>query len=168
MFCTTPLTRNFGGECGSVCTCRRSASSRSLEHQICPKPRKKRCSGVKPSIFGVRLAGEVSISAISAMRAPPLSAVFSPSVSLPLMCTPGATVKLEYSSATQAARCSNSLASVGGPPVVQVAFGVELAALVVEAVRQLVPDHHADAAVVHGVVHLVVEERRLQDAGRES
>ena len=123
---------------------------------------------MKPSIFGAVLPASASISAISAMRAPPLSAVFSPSVSLPLMWTPGATAKLEYSSATQAARCCELLGVRRGPPVVQIALGVELAALIVEAVRQLVPDHHADAAVVHGVVHVVVVERRLQDAGRES
>jgi hypothetical protein len=33
--------------------------------------------------------------------------------------------------------------------------GVELAALIVEAVGQFVPDHHADAAEVHRVVHLL-------------
>src|ERR1017187_4163769 len=102
MFRTTPLTRNFGGECGSVATCRRSDSSRSLEHHTWPNERKKRCSGVKPSIF-FAVFPMVFISAISATRTPPLSAVFSPSVSLPLICTPGATVKLEYSSSTQAA-----------------------------------------------------------------
>ena len=45
--------------------------------------------------------------------------------------------------------------------------GVELAALVVEAVRDLVADDRADGAVVHGVVGVGVEERRLQDARRE-
>jgi hypothetical protein len=44
---------------------------------------------------------------------------------------------------------------------------VELAALVVEAVADLVADHGADGAVVHRVVGLQVEEGRLQDGGRE-
>ncbi len=30
-----------------------------------------------------------------------------------------------------------------------------------------VPDHHADGAVVYGIVGVHVEERSLQDAGRE-
>ncbi len=44
-------------------------------------------------------------------------------------------------------------------------FAVELSALVVEAVRQLVADRGADAAEVHGFVRRPIEERRLQDAG---
>src|SRR6185369_2979194 len=48
----------------------------------------------------------------------------------------------------------------GGPPVA-------LAALVVEAVGQLVTDHAADRAVVDRRVGVRVEDRRLQDAGRE-
>jgi hypothetical protein len=54
-----------------------------------------------------------------------------------------------------------------GPPVAQVAVAVVLGALVVEAVADLVADHGADAAVVDRVVRVGVEERRLQDRGRE-
>ena len=53
------------------------------------------------------------------------------------------------------------------PPVLQVTVGVELAALVVERVRQFVADGAARVAVVRSVVHLRVEQRRLQHAGRE-
>ena len=53
------------------------------------------------------------------------------------------------------------------PPVGQRARAVELAALVVEAVGHLVADHRADAAVVDRHVGVRVEERRLQDGGRE-
>ena len=53
------------------------------------------------------------------------------------------------------------------PPVAQRAVGVEAPALVVEAVGDLVRDDHADAAEVDGVVGVGVEQRRLQDAGRE-
>ena len=52
------------------------------------------------------------------------------------------------------------------PPFVQVAVGVILSPLVVVAVRDFVADDHADRAVVDRVVHLRVEERRLQDAGK--
>ena len=54
-----------------------------------------------------------------------------------------------------------------GPPVAQRAGAVELRALVVEAVADLVADDRADAAVVDRVVGLDVEERRLEDGGRE-
>src|SRR6185437_9746230 len=57
---------------------------------------------------------------------------------------------------------------VGGrPPVAQVALGIELAALVVKAVGHLVADDDADRAVVAGIVALLIEERRLEDAGGE-
>ena len=42
-------------------------------------------------------------------------------------------------------------AIVGRPPVAQVSIAVELPAGIVEAVADLVADHRADAAVVHGV-----------------
>src|SRR5205085_8530825 len=55
---------------------------------------------------------------------------------------------------------------VGGrPPVLEVAGEVELRSLVVEAVRDLVADDRADAAVVDGVVCRGVEEGRLQYPG---
>jgi len=54
------------------------------------------------------------------------------------------------------------------PPVAQAALAVELAALVVEAMADLVADHRADRPVVDRVVRLHVEERRLQDRSREN
>ena len=54
-------------------------------------------------------------------------------------------------------------AVVVGPPVVQQPVAVEAAALVVEAVADLVADDRADAAVVRRGVALGVEERVLQD-----
>ena len=60
------------------------------------------------------------------------------------------------------------LLAVGvGPPVDHVAVAVGLRALVVEAVADLVADHRADAAVVDRVVGFEVEERGLEDRGRE-
>ena len=53
------------------------------------------------------------------------------------------------------------------PPLVDVAEVVELAPLVVEAVRDLVPDDDADAAVVERLREVLVVERRLQDARGE-
>src|SRR5947208_15201571 len=51
------------------------------------------------------------------------------------------------------------------PPLVEIAFGIELAAFVVESVRELVANYGGRVAVVNGIVHLQVIERRLQNAG---
>src|SRR5207253_11474720 len=53
------------------------------------------------------------------------------------------------------------------PPIAQVAAGIELAALIVEAVSQLVANDVADAAEIDGIIHGFVEEWRLQNAGGE-
>ena len=44
-------------------------------------------------------------------------------------------------------------------------MAVIFAALVVEAVADLMADHRADAAIIHRIVGLGIEERRLQDGG---
>ena len=49
------------------------------------------------------------------------------------------------------------------PPVDEVAILVELATLVVETVGHLVADHHADSAIVEGIVGVHIEEWILQD-----
>src|SRR5258708_14980602 len=51
------------------------------------------------------------------------------------------------------------------PPVAEVTGAVELAALIVEAMREFVANDHPDAAKVHGFIFSLVEERRLQNAG---
>ena len=91
----------------------------------------------------------------------------SPETSLPMTLSPGSTSKAdELVDDALAARLE--VLEVGGrPPVLQVPLQVELRALVVEAVRDLVADDRADGAVVDGVVGLGVEEGRLEDAGRE-
>ena len=48
------------------------------------------------------------------------------------------------------------------PPLVDVAEVIELSALVVEAVGDLVADYDADAAVVQRLREVLVVERRLQ------
>ena len=50
------------------------------------------------------------------------------------------------------------------PPIFQIAVGVKLRALIVEAVSHLVADHRADAAVIERVVSLGIEERRLENS----
>ena len=95
--------------------------------------------------------------------------MFSPTVSAPLTWCSGSPAGVSASywaiSALDAALELGAVLRL--PPVGEVAVAVVLAALVVEAVPDLVPDHRADPAVVRGVVGLGVEERRLQDRGRE-
>src|SRR5207249_272787 len=43
MFCTTPLVRNWPGECGSVMARTRELASVAFSHQTCAKPRKNCC-----------------------------------------------------------------------------------------------------------------------------
>ena len=57
------------------------------------------------------------------------------------------------------------LAVVRRPPIDPVALTIELAALVVECVGELVPDHRTDTAVVERRIALGVVEGRLQDRG---
>ena len=52
---------------------------------------------------------------------------------------------------------------LGGPPVVEVTVLVVLAALVVEAMGELVADDDTDGTVVGGLVGVEVEEGRLED-----
>src|SRR5205823_6417846 len=52
-----------------------------------------------------------------------------------------------------------------GPPIDETAFRVELAALIVEAVADLVPDNRSNGAVVVCSVGAGIEEWRLQNGG---
>ena len=90
---------------------------------------------------------------MSASRTPPLSAMFSPRVSLPLSARPGQ--RLEAGVLVDDAlrsRVELPCASSGVHQSRRLPLRVELAALVVEAVGQFVADDGADAAVVDGVV----------------
>ena len=52
-----------------------------------------------------------------------------------------------------------------GPPITQIAVGIELAALVVKAMGEFVTDNRANTAKVEGHIGVSAIERRLQDAG---
>ena len=84
------------------------------------------------------------------MRRPPLSAVFSPSVSLPFSFTSSTAVNSRVLVDEALRRAPRTpCASAGVHQSLQVAVRVELPPLVVEAVRQLVADDGAGAAEVH-------------------
>src|SRR5208282_5876127 len=53
------------------------------------------------------------------------------------------------------------------PPVAEVTLRIELATLVIEAVREFMSDHHPDAAKVHRVIHQLAVKRWLQNARRK-
>ena len=54
------------------------------------------------------------------------------------------------------------------PPSRHVAFSVEKTSLVIETVAHLVADDNSDSTVVHGLVSVGVEERRLKDSSGEA
>src|SRR5665811_1084245 len=59
------------------------------------------------------------------------------------------------------------LAVFGGLPFAQVAVAVVFRALIVKAVRHLMPDDYADATEVDGRINVGIEKRGLQDARGE-
>ena len=93
--------------------------------------------------------------------------MFSPWVSSPLMCIPGAARIRNTASRSRPERSLYFAADSGVHQSRRLPVGIVLPALIVEAVRHLVADDRADAAVVDRVVRLRIEERRLQNAGRE-
>ena len=95
--------------------------------------------------------------------------MFSPIVSEPLTvwASPPSGERWSYWSMRTAVRASNAAAVLVGPPVDHRPGAVVLRALVVEAVADLVADDGADRAVVDRVVGVGMEERRLEDGGRE-
>ena len=78
------------------------------------------------------------------------------------------TVYCAYWSPTHSARFSNSSASCSVHQSCRLPCGVELAPFIVEAMRQFMADGAAGVAIIRRVVHLGIEERRLQHARRES
>ena len=60
-----------------------------------------------------------------------------------------------------------SFGIVSGPPIAQISVFVEFAPLIVIAMDGLVPNHGASGRVVDRIVFGGIEERRLQNSGRE-
>ncbi len=148
---------------------RSSSASRYLVRQTCAQPMKKRWSPVRPSRTGasapssderIRLVGDRQAAEVADVLADGQRTVD---------VLAGKLLRLEpVVLGDQLRGAGLELLAVGlGPPVVHVAVAVVLRSLVVEAVADLVADHGADAAVVHRVVGLHVEERRLKDRGGE-
>src|SRR5581483_1950904 len=50
------------------------------------------------------------------------------------------------------------------PPIAQISLRIIFASLIVEAMRQLMSNYHADAAKIGRIIRILVEERRLQNS----
>ncbi len=103
-----------------------------------PMPRKKRCASVNPSLAGSVLPAKSFISAIHASRSPPLSAVFSPERQFAVHVNAAGQFKRRVLLHDALRPLVESFGVRRSPPVFQVAFRIELPALIVEAVRQFV------------------------------
>src|SRR3954468_6776259 len=112
-FETTPLVRNWPGECGLLNAIVRANSGRTFSHHTCAYPIQKRCSALKPSFGAGSCPFSAERSAIIARCEPPLSAAFSPRVRRPLSFTPSSGEDALYWSAMQLVRFSNSALSAG-------------------------------------------------------
>ena len=138
-------------------------------HQTWAKPRKKRCSGVNPSFvaayFGIHL--HVFVQRCQGDAQPAIvSRVFTqrqPAVEMNIIHRDKRAVFIGNAGCALVKFVAVRLC----PPVFKVAFRIELAALVVKAMRKFMANHYADAAKIHGIIRIFIEERRLQNAGRE-
>ena len=168
MFDSVPMTRSRGFGCGSVSArlTDRGVGLRAAPHLRVREEEALLGRVAVDHLVRLRLRACVS-NALYAIVRPPRSAIASPCRFTPFACTPGSGSSELYSSTMHCARFLNAAASAGVHQSLRSPLRVEETALVVEAVRHLVADHGADRAVVHRVVGVRVEERRLQDAGRE-
>src|SRR5439155_10065730 len=70
-------------------------------------------------------------------------------------------------------RCHESSAALelleigSAPPIAEISLRVELRTLIIETVRHLMPDDGAHASVVHRVICVRIEKRRLHDSSRK-
>ena len=153
---------------GSVRKSTRCSASRIEPRQTWAKPMKNRCGPVKPSITGAGLPAErFLIGRVGDRHAAQVGEVLAerqPAVDVQIV---EQLRRRRIASTSLSVLAVEAGAIVGRPPVAQVALGVGAASLIVEAVRDFVADHGADAAVVHRVVGREIEERRLQNAGGE-
>ena len=89
-------------------------------------------------------------------------------VSSPFTFAPGNGSNFEYCAPSTAARASKVFASSAVHQSRNFPVGIDLAALIVKTVRQLVTDHAADRAVVDRGIRVRIEHRRLQNSGRKN
>ena len=112
---------------------------------------------------GAGLPASEILYAWYAIESPPRSPMFSPSVSSPLIVHAGQRAEAVELFDQQLRALLELRLVFGLPPVAQLAVAVEAAALVVEAVPDLVADHRANRAVVHRIVGR--DDRRTAAAG---
>ena len=142
---TVPFMRHRPGLCGSVWASSREISGVAFWHQICAQPRNRRWSAVNPSMAAGSLPASVFVQRhVRDAQAAVVGHVLAQrqlAVQLHLVHRRVGAVLVHHAGGSLL-----ELLAVGvRPPVRHVALRVELAAGVVESVRQLVPDHGADA-----------------------
>src|ERR1700753_3003599 len=163
-----PSTRYLLIGCGFVSTNWRCASGRISSPRDCPHEMKNCCSGVNPSLLAGRGLPSMDFSnAREARFTPPRFPMLLPFHQLSILmkaAVHGVRVELIDDAFPAILKF---LVIRGRPPIFQLARCVELRALIVEAVRNLMPDDGADPAVVDGVAGIHVEHWRKQNTGRE-
>ena len=169
MLRTTALQRNSGGECGSMASRRIASASRALvDQRHRPGQEEPLRAGQVVDRRQLRVAEGELVGHVGDRQAAEVADVLAQG-ELAVDVVARSVGRLQR--VVLRDELGRALLEGGpvvvGPPVVEVAVAVVLRALVVEAVADLVPDHRADRAVVHRVVGVEVEERRLQDRGRE-
>ncbi len=135
--------------------------------QTCAQPRKKRCSGSEAvEIFGARLPFQgFFVSGVGDGHATEVADAFAEN-QLAVLVQAGldfVAVELFFDAGGALVEI---FAVVAGPPVAQIAAGIELRTLIVEAVRNFVADDGAHAAVIDGVVGFRVVERAVAEFPR--
>ena len=161
------MARYLSGEWGSMVAHMRLVSSRVLEHQALPVADEEALLGsesvdrlqllapgfVLPGHVSQHQTAQVGDIFAHGQFAVDLDVIHRDVLGVLVRDAAGALVKL--------------LAILRRPPVAQIALRVELAAFVVEAVGQFVPNGGAGVAVVRGIVRPGIKKRRLQDARRK-
>ena len=169
MLRTTPLIRNSGGLCGSVSTRWRSAVLALLAAPHL-RPGQEEALVAGQAVDHRRLAMLGDVAAIGGIGH------FEPAEIADILAHGELRIDLEAGQrlvgAILRAEPRGALGEALGRRLAvhqsrTRPCGVEAAALVVEAVADLVADHRADRAVIDRRIGVGIEEGRLQDAGRE-
>ena len=159
MFTTTPLTRYLPGECGSVTASTRESSGSLVFASPLREADEEALLGCETVlrrqrlVRGFRLPRQPREHFAAQVR--DVLAVGELAVDLDVVDD-----RVRRELVDDALRAFlEGLGVLLGPPVLEIALGIELAALVVEAVGELVADGPPGVAVVRRVVHLRVIQR---------
>ena len=162
------MTRQRGSECGSPKTCERSASGVDFAAQTCAQPKKKSLFGRESvNVFRSCFAFQRHFVSLVSHRQPAeVGDVFAQSqfaVDVQIFLN---LVIAELTADTGGAFVEFASVFVR-PPRLIVADGIELTALIVEAVCDFVSDDRADCSVINRVVRREIKETAAGEFRRE-